>query len=626
MFLAFALANLPLLLCLRGVREHAPRPAPATGSGATGSPGGQVLARSLGSVLGVFVTLYVLHVGVEAGVGGWEPTHLETVGYGAGVGRRRATSVYWLMMTVGRFLVAPLALRFSPQSIIAVSCAGMTACLLLAAIPGLAPYAYAGVGLFIAPIFPTGLTWLNRAAPGREEPAPWSSPRRWSAEWPRDRLLGKAIEWSGVTGRAAAAVRSLGAVPGRHALADPGYPNRLNASPSSTSPSSASPPSTSPPTQPSRAPPSRAPPTEQPPASTSPPDRLPTRTSPAEHPSCCPPPTPNRREAPHARPALTTTSDGFLLHGEPFRILSGALHYFRVHPDQWARPAPQGPADGPQHHRDVRPLERPPARARRPLVLDGGLDLPPLPRPRRRRGPARHRAPRPVHLRRVGQRRPARLARSADPGHPAAQPATRASSPRSTTTSAGCCPPLLPSSADAAAAPSSPCRWRTSTARTATTPPTSSTSRDALRRRGIDVPLFTCDQPDAEHLAARQPPRRAPHRHLRQPRRASASRTLRAHQPTGPLMCSEFWNGWFDHWGEHHHTATPSRRRRRPRRAARRGRLRQHLHVPRRHQLRLHQRRQRQGRLPAHRHVLRLRRPPRRGRRPRRRSTTPSAR
>ena len=26
----------------------------------------------------------------------------------------------------------------------------------------------------------------------------------------------------------------------------------------------------------------------------------------------------------------------FLLDGEPFRVISGALHYFRVHPDQWA--------------------------------------------------------------------------------------------------------------------------------------------------------------------------------------------------------------------------------------------------------------------------------------------------
>ena len=27
--------------------------------------------------------------------------------------------------------------------------------------------------------------------------------------------------------------------------------------------------------------------------------------------------------------------DDFLVDGEPFRVISGALHYFRVHPDQW---------------------------------------------------------------------------------------------------------------------------------------------------------------------------------------------------------------------------------------------------------------------------------------------------
>ncbi|MFC1461034.1 beta-galactosidase family protein [Verrucomicrobiota bacterium] len=32
---------------------------------------------------------------------------------------------------------------------------------------------------------------------------------------------------------------------------------------------------------------------------------------------------------------------------------------------------------------------------------------------------------------------------------------------------------------------------------------------------------------------------------------------LREYQPKGPLMCMEFWNGWFDHWGEAHHTRAP---------------------------------------------------------------------
>lgn len=120
--------------------------------------------RRTATLLTVFVVLYVLHVGVEAGVGGWEPTHLEAVGYTTTLAAS-ATSVYWLMLTLGRFLVAPLTLRWSEPAVIAVSCAGMALCLLAAVLPGPAPYAYAGVGLFIAPIFPTGLPWLRRAVP-----------------------------------------------------------------------------------------------------------------------------------------------------------------------------------------------------------------------------------------------------------------------------------------------------------------------------------------------------------------------------------------------------------------------------------------------------------------------------
>ncbi|WKX06660.1 sugar MFS transporter [Streptomyces sp. NL15-2K] len=191
-FLGFALANLPLLLCLRGVRDRAPGP-----QSGPETDGGRVLGRSLGSVLAMFVALYVLHVGIEAGVGGWEPTHLETVGYGAGVAAT-ATSVYWLMMTVGRFLVAPIALRFSAQAIITASCAGMTVCLLLAAIPALAPYAYAGVGLFIAPIFPTGLPWLHRAAPRARRAGALVIAASMVGGVAAGPALGKAIEEAGI--------------------------------------------------------------------------------------------------------------------------------------------------------------------------------------------------------------------------------------------------------------------------------------------------------------------------------------------------------------------------------------------------------------------------------------------
>lgn len=73
---------------------------------------------------------------------------------------------------------------------------------------------------------------------------------------------------------------------------------------------------------------------------------------------------------------------------------------------------------------------------------------------------------------------------------------------------------------------------------------------------GVTVPLTTVDQPVDEMLRNGGLPdvlRTASFGSRPLERLA----TLRAHQPTGPLMCSEFWDGWFDHWGEHHHT-TPA--------------------------------------------------------------------
>ncbi|WP_051755099.1 MFS transporter [Kitasatospora purpeofusca] len=162
-FTAFAVMAALLLIPLGGVRDRTPGGLPAGGSGHPAN----LPARRTATLLTVFVVLYVLHVGVEAGVGGWEPTHLEAVGYGTTLAAS-ATSVYWLMLTLGRFLVAPLTLRWSEPAIIAVSCAGTAVCLLAAVLPGLAPYAYAGVGLFIAPIFPTGLPWLRRTVPAAQ--------------------------------------------------------------------------------------------------------------------------------------------------------------------------------------------------------------------------------------------------------------------------------------------------------------------------------------------------------------------------------------------------------------------------------------------------------------------------
>ncbi|WP_427925293.1 MFS transporter [Streptomyces sp. cg40] len=155
--------------------------------------------RGLGlpRVLVGFLVLYILNVAVEAGVGGWEPTHLETIGYSAAMAAS-TTSVFWLMMTVGRFLVVPITLRHSPERILAVCAAGMTVCLLLTLFKGVAPVAYAGVGLFIAPVFPTGLSWLNKALPQARRAGAWVIAGSMIGGVAAPPLLGVGIEASGI--------------------------------------------------------------------------------------------------------------------------------------------------------------------------------------------------------------------------------------------------------------------------------------------------------------------------------------------------------------------------------------------------------------------------------------------
>ncbi|GAA3598056.1 glycoside hydrolase family 35 protein [Kribbella ginsengisoli] len=78
---------------------------------------------------------------------------------------------------------------------------------------------------------------------------------------------------------------------------------------------------------------------------------------------------------------------------------------------------------------------------------------------------------------------------------------------------------------------------------------------DLIGQGGITVPLVTVDQPVDEMLEAG-----GLDGVLRTgsfgSRSAERLRTLRAHQPSGPLMCMEFWDGWFDHWGGPHHTTS----------------------------------------------------------------------
>ncbi|MGB4778639.1 beta-galactosidase [Microbacterium sp.] len=77
------------------------------------------------------------------------------------------------------------------------------------------------------------------------------------------------------------------------------------------------------------------------------------------------------------------------------------------------------------------------------------------------------------------------------------------------------------------------------------------------REAGITVPLTTVDQPIPWMLerGGIDGVLRTGSFGSRATERLAA---LRDAQPTGPLMCSEFWDGWFDWWGGVHHTTSPA--------------------------------------------------------------------
>ena len=80
--------------------------------------------------------------------------------------------------------------------------------------------------------------------------------------------------------------------------------------------------------------------------------------------------------------------------------------------------------------------------------------------------------------------------------------------------------------------------------------------REGMVERGVEVPLFTSDGPTDRMLQSGT---------LQDvfktvnfgSRATEAFEKLRVYQPDAPPMCMEFWNGWFDHWGEGHHVREP---------------------------------------------------------------------
>jgi beta-galactosidase len=80
--------------------------------------------------------------------------------------------------------------------------------------------------------------------------------------------------------------------------------------------------------------------------------------------------------------------------------------------------------------------------------------------------------------------------------------------------------------------------------------------RDDLKEAGFEVPLFTCDGPSQLKNDTR-PDLFCVVNFGGDPE--GNFKALRAIRPQGPLMCGEYYPGWFDSWGKAHHTGASTR-------------------------------------------------------------------
>lgn len=76
--------------------------------------------------------------------------------------------------------------------------------------------------------------------------------------------------------------------------------------------------------------------------------------------------------------------------------------------------------------------------------------------------------------------------------------------------------------------------------------------RDMMLKRGVNVPLITSDGPFPESLSCGHLEGILPTGNFGS-RTEERFKVLSGYTGGGPLMCSEFWVGWFDHWGNGGH-------------------------------------------------------------------------
>lgn len=166
----FAGAAALMVLAFLGATKLEPRPTPAEVTTAAAHPDGTAprhRSALFGIVIAAFFALYLTHFAVQAGIGNWSPTVLqEQSGLGAPTATMFVTG-FWAAMVIGRFAAAALAHRVSAGTLVTISSLGLVVAVAATLLPTAAPWAYVVAGLFLGPIFPTGMAWLTHSGYGR---------------------------------------------------------------------------------------------------------------------------------------------------------------------------------------------------------------------------------------------------------------------------------------------------------------------------------------------------------------------------------------------------------------------------------------------------------------------------
>jgi len=81
--------------------------------------------------------------------------------------------------------------------------------------------------------------------------------------------------------------------------------------------------------------------------------------------------------------------------------------------------------------------------------------------------------------------------------------------------------------------------------------------REAIRGAGFDVTLYTSDGSSKEELDGGSLPDSPAAINFGQGEEAKEFARFAESRQGVPRMCGEYWDGWFDHWGEKHHVTDP---------------------------------------------------------------------